>query len=316
LALGLALAASACFHSIPENELPSQPIAFVRQAASEGIMSIDQFRAALSLEGPDYDEDDKKSKLRTSLALLSPQTGEITTVPDSGIGTLPLDWSSDGARLLIGKVDPVTGQLKLWTWNRMTNAWISISKNRIGTGAGIADGPIRAAWHGQTKLPDGKSAGAIWLNTDEDGEYVVPGTTGCWQPDVAPDGRTVVFAKQESKAKLDSMIMLYTLGGEPRPVTRGSHPRFSRDGRLIVFQRDLSSGNSDIWIMHADGSGKRQITQTDDVEEYPSLSPDARYVVYASVRGDVKESHLFIARVSDGVEQEVTHAGQASRPTW
>ncbi len=318
LALVLALGASACFRSIPDDELPSDPIAFVRQGATEGILSAEQFREALTIEGPDYDRDDKKkTKLRTSLGILQPRTGEITDVPDSGIGTFPLDWSADGARLLIGRIDPMTGNLRLWTWNRLTNAWIAVSKNRVGTGAGIADGPIRTAWHGPVVLPGGKSAGAIWINTDEEGDVLLPGTTGCWQPDVSPDGHTVVFVKQEGHSKVDSIILEMTLGSdEQRPLTRGSHPRFSRDGRLIVFQRDLQNGSSDIWIMRADGGAKRQITQTDDTEEYPSLSPDGRYVVYASVRGDVKESHLFVARVSDGVEQEVTHNGQASRPVW
>jgi len=100
------------------------------------------------------------------------------------------------------------------------------------------------------------------------------------------------------------------------PITRGSHPRFSRDGKWIVFQREMSSGNSDIWIMRPDGGSKRQITKTDYVEEFPAISADGRFVVYASARGDVTESHLFVARVSDGVEQEVTHNGQASRPVW
>ena len=289
----------------------------MRQGASEGILSADQFREALTIEGPEYDKADKKAKLRTSLGILQPRTGEISEVPDSGIGTFPLDWSPDGARLLIGRMDPMTGNLRLWTWNRLTNAWIAVSKNRVGTGAGIADGPIRTAWHGPVILPGGKQAGAIWINTDEDGDVLLPGTTGCWQPDVSPDGRTVVFTKQEGHSKVDSIILEMTLGSdEQRPLTRGSHPRYSRDGRLIVFQRDLQNGSSDIWIMRADGGAKRQITRTDDSEEYPSLSPDGRYVVYASVRGDVKESHLFVARVSDGVEQEVTHNGQASRPVW
>ena len=59
-------------------------------------------------------------------------------MPDSGVGTMPLDWSADGARLLIGKLDVVTGNLRLWTWNRMTNAWVSVSKNRVGSGAGMS----------------------------------------------------------------------------------------------------------------------------------------------------------------------------------
>ena len=251
------------------------------------------------------------------LALLNLRTGEISPVQDSGAGAFPLDWTADGGRLLVGRVDPMDGALRLWTWNRLTGAWISVSKHRSGLGAGIADGPIRLVWHGAVYLPGGKSAGAIWINTDARGDEVLPDTRGCWTPDVSPDGRTVVYAKREAHSKFESTIFLATLGeGPAHPVTRGSHPRFSRDGRWIVFQRDMQNGNSDIWIMRADGGAKRQITRTDDVEEYPAISPDGRFVVYASARGDVKESHLFVARVSDGVEQEVTHQGQSSRPIW
>jgi hypothetical protein len=313
----LAVAFSGCFSHIAESDLPEDPIAFVQDAPSEGILSAEQFREALSIEGPDDEIGDYKKKLRTSLALLYLRTGEVSIVPDSGAGSFPFDWSPDGGRLLVGRVDPMDRTMRLWTWNRLTGAWISVSKNRIGVGAGIGDGPIRLAWHGPISLGGGKSAGAIWINSDGRGDEVLPDTQGCWTPDVSADGRTVVFARQPAHSKYESTIYLATLGsGEPHPVTRGRNPRFSRDGRWIVFQRDMRSGNSDIWIMRADGGAKRQVTRTDDVEEYPAISPDGRFVVYASARGDVKESHLFVARVSDGVEQEVTHQGQSNRPIW
>jgi dipeptidyl aminopeptidase/acylaminoacyl peptidase len=298
--------------------LPSDPIALLRDAPSEGILSVDQFRDALTIESPDdplpkY----KKQKLRTSLALLYLRTGEIVSVPDVGAGGYPMDWSTDGARLLVARVDPADGTLALWTWNRLSGAWFSVSRNRTGLGAAMADGPIRLVWHGPVTLAGGKKAGGIWINTDEDGDTLLPDTVGCWTPDLSADGRTVVYARKAEHSTSDSTIFLRTLGeSEAHPITRGSHPRFSRDGKWIVFQREMSSGNSDIWIMRADGGAKRQLTRTDDVEEYPALSPDGRYVVYASTRGDSKSSQLYLARVSDGVEQEVTHAGQNSRPIW
>jgi hypothetical protein len=318
LVAALGIAAAGCFSSIAESDFPADPIAFVRDAPSEGILSVDQFREALTIDSPDDDMPEyKKPKMRTSLSLLYLRTGEIANVPDVGIGGYPLDWSADGTRLLIARIDPSDGALRLWTWNRLTSAWTPVSTNQTGLGAGIADGPIRLVWNGPIALPGGKSTGAIWINTDARGDEVLPGSRGCWTPDVSPDGRTVLFARKEPHSKSDSTIFLATLdGGEAQPITRGSHPRFSRDGHWIVFQRDMQSGNSDIWIMRADGGAKRQITKTEFVEEYPSLSPDGRFVVYASTRGDVKESRLFVARVSDGVEQEVTHSGQSSRPIW
>ena len=318
LVAALGIAAAGCFSSISESDFPAEPIAYVRDAPSEGILSVDQFREALTIDSPDDDIPEyKKPKMRTSLSLLYLRTGESTNVPDVGIGGFPFDWSSDGTRLLIGRVDPSDGALRLWTWNLLTGAWAPVSRNQTGLGAGIADGPIRYAWHGPVPLPGGKVTGAIWVNTDAGGDDQVPGSRGCWTPDVSPDGRTVVYARKEPHSKADSTIFLWSVGdAEAKPITRGSHPRFSRDGHWIVFQRDMQSGNSDIWIMRADGGAKRQITKTDFVEEFPSLSPDGRFVVYASARGDVKESRLFVARISDGVEQEVTHSGQSSRPIW
>jgi WD40 repeat protein len=314
----LAALATGCFNHIAQSDLPEDPIALVRDAPSEGILSVTQFKDALTIESPDDDLPlYKKPKLRTNLALLYLQTGKLVNVPDVGSGGFPLDWSSDGARLLVARLDPSDGSLGLWTWNRFTGAWTAVSRARTGLGAALADGPIRLAWHGMVPLPGGKRAGGIFINTDDKGDQLLPDTIGCWTPDVSLDGRTVVFARKQAHSTTDSTIYLMSLDEkEPRPITRGSHPRFSRDGHWIVFQRDMSSGNSDIWIMHADGSGKRQLTHTDDPEEYPALSPDARYVVYAATRGDSPNSQIFLARVSDLVEQEVTHEGQASRPVW
>jgi len=250
------------------------------------------------------------------VALLDLRSGEVHNIPDSD-NAFPMSWTRDGSHLLVARVDPYEGSLFLWTWNRASGAWSQVSKERSGLGAGIADGPIRLVWHGIQVLSGGKRTGVIWINTDERGDQIVPNTQGCMTPDVSADGRTIVFARREAHSKLDSVILTATLGSdEVHPITRGSHPRFSRDGKWIVFQRDLSSGNSDIWVMRPDGGSKRQVTKTDYVEEFPAISPDGRFVVYASARGDVTESHLFVARVSDGVEQEVTHSGQASRPAW
>jgi WD40 repeat protein len=318
LLLACALVGTGCFRAISQSELPTDPIALIRDTPSEGILSVDQFRQALTIEGPDDDIGQyKQKKLRTSLSLLYLETGELRDVPDVGAGGLPLDWSTDGVRLLVARVDPADGTVGLWTWNRLTGAWVIATKHRSGLGAGLADGPIRLAWHGLVSLPQGKHAGGIWINSDDGGDELLPDTIGCWTPDVSADGRTVVFARKQAHSKSDSTIYLWSLGEkEPRPITRGSHPRFSRDGRLIVFQREMTTGNTDIWIMRADGGAKRQITETNGVEEFPSLSPDGRYVAYAATRGDSPSSQIYVARVSDGVEQEVTHTGQNSRPIW
>jgi Tol biopolymer transport system component/DNA-binding winged helix-turn-helix (wHTH) protein len=72
-----------------------------------------------------------------------------------------------------------------------------------------------------------------------------------------------------------------------RQVTAGKYDgrhglAWTRDGRILYHS--LESGNEDLWIMNADGSGRRQLTVDGGVDDRPSLSADGRYVVFGSNR--------------------------------
>ena len=72
-----------------------------------------------------------------------------------------------------------------------------------------------------------------------------------------------------------------------RQVTAGKYDgrhglAWTRDGRIVYHS--LESGNEDLWIMNADGTGRRQLTVDAGVNERPSMSGDGRYVVFASNR--------------------------------
>jgi Tol biopolymer transport system component/DNA-binding winged helix-turn-helix (wHTH) protein len=54
------------------------------------------------------------------------------------------------------------------------------------------------------------------------------------------------------------------------------------DGQLVFTSRD--SGHADVWIMKADGSQKRQLTADDRIDLTPTVTPDGRHVVYASMK--------------------------------
>jgi len=253
--------------------------------------------------------------LQTTLSLLAAETGDYRPVPDAGLGAVPCDWSPDGERLLVAKSEAGGRVRQLYTWNVRTGAWQRVQRGPVGTGGGLADGPILLAWHGPVRLADG-IGGGILIETVEKDSAIVPGSEGGEAPDVSPDGRTVVFVRSEKGSARGASIFMAALGdSEPRFVTRGASPRFSRDGQWIAFTRH-NDGSSDVWIMRADGSAKRHVTRTTYDEEFPSPSPDGRYVVYASSRGGESESLLYVARVSDGAEREIVHSGLNSRPIW
>jgi Tol biopolymer transport system component/imidazolonepropionase-like amidohydrolase len=122
-------------------------------------------------------------------------------------------------------------------------------------------------------------------------------TTGTWMSvDVAPDGQTLVFDM------LGDVYRMPVTGGPAKRLTtarvrpsntkreaalpkaaRGSafdsQPRYSPDGAHIAFISDRS-GSDNLWIMDADGSDPRAISdETNTVMNSPAWSPNGQRVV-------------------------------------
>jgi hypothetical protein len=317
-ALGLALAgaATACTPGLERSEVTSEPIAFVRVESKSGIASLADFTAAITVaNSEELDEKRKAKPVRTSIMLYTVPTGEMRPVHDTGAGSIPLDWSPDGLRLLVGKQSP-RGGVELSTWNRLTGAYDGLTPSRSDGWASLADGPVRVAYVGRVFTEGRLSDPAVLLYLVPDGTTALADGAGGSDPDVAPDGRTVVFARPGRTEAQPGTILISSIDATAaRPVARGDLPRFSRDGQWIAYVSRVS-GNRDVWVMRADGTSKRQITKSGYDELYPSLSPDARWVVYSSVRGNSDQSQLYLARVSDGYEIQLTSNGQNSRPVW
>jgi eukaryotic-like serine/threonine-protein kinase len=69
-------------------------------------------------------------------------------------------------------------------------------------------------------------------------------------------------------------------------VASGAGPQYglswTPDGHIVYAS--ISSGNPDIWIMNADGTGQKQLTFDAYTDRDPSVSPDGRQIVFASDR--------------------------------
>jgi len=101
---------------------------------------------------------------------------------------------------------------------------------------------------------------------------------GTWMNlDISPDGKTIVF---------DLLGDIYTLpvtGGTALPLRTGLamevQPRFSPDGKKILFTSDAGGGDN-IWVMDPDGSNARQITkETFRLLNNAAWMPDGQYIV-------------------------------------
>ena len=65
-----------------------------------------------------------------------------------------------------------------------------------------------------------------------------------------------------------------------------SRPEWSTDGQSIAYQN--CGDRRDVWVMGADGSDKRNLTNSPSTDEWPCWSPDASWLAFVSDRDGCK----------------------------
>jgi Tol biopolymer transport system component len=99
------------------------------------------------------------------------------------------------------------------------------------------------------------------------------------------DGKTLVATKSELLSNI--WVAPGNDAARARQITNGrengdSGLVWTPDGRIIYTS--LSSGYADIWITNADGGAPKQLTFGTDANNFPSVSPDGRYIVFETNR--------------------------------
>ena len=127
---------------------------------------------------------------------------------------------------------------------------------------------------------------------------------GTWMSvDISPDGKTIVF---------DLMGDLYTVpatGGKATALTKGlafdTHPRYSPDGKKILFTSDRS-GSENLWYIDLEKKDTVQLTKDGD-RNFTSAAwtPDGNYVVAAKGRLDMQ---LWLIHKDAGTGTQITDA--------
>ena len=84
--------------------------------------------------------------------------------------------------------------------------------------------------------------------------------------------------------------------------------------RRIVFGSRVT-GNSDLWIMDRDGSGRKQLTQEGGLNVMPDVSPNNKYIVFSSSRGDGK-ARLYRMDIDGQNVKQLTDGSRDSRPEF
>ncbi len=199
------------------------------------------------------------------------------------------DWSPDGktiaafrsghdregrAKFWLETIDIASGEKKRigdqnWSWFNDLK-WLPGGKELL-VNAHINDGEPSPVF--RVSYPSGK----MQKVTQDDGDYL--------NLSVTADGKTIVTLKKEQNANI--YVAPFNDLKNPRQLTFVSGVEFQRlawtPDRQIVYTSN-ASGSRNLWIMNADGSRQRQLTDDNYKSNEQTVSPDGRYIVFNSYR--------------------------------
>jgi Tol biopolymer transport system component len=151
------------------------------------------------------------------------------------------------------------------------------------------------------------------VNADGSGRVrLTAGSGDEWDPAWSPDGSKIAFASE------GDIYVMNADGSDPAPLTAAGGsgspsdyaPAWSPDGSQIVFHRfryaaGFLLNDSEVFVINADGSGERQLTDTPprhlnwDNDSDPSWSPDGTRIAYTPPSGFGQEIYVMNADGSD-----------------
>jgi Tol biopolymer transport system component len=200
-------------------------------------------------------------------------------------------WSADGGRLAYSSSG---ADADVWVINADGTDEHDVSNDPNGP-------DIQPAW-----APDGTriafvkqnfdGTSAIWV-MDADGSNQVQLTDAATinvHPNWSPDGARIAFASDR-----DGNFELYTIAPDGTGLTRltftvgqqEDNPNWSPDGQRMVHDACVSptypcpgSPNYEIFVMRADGSSRRRLTNDPSIDWNPAWSPDGTQIVFRSDR--------------------------------
>jgi TolB protein len=101
--------------------------------------------------------------------------------------------------------------------------------------------------------------------------------------------------------------------GDP---ARDGSPNWAPDGKAIVFSAEVGTGKGDIYEMRADGSRRRDLTNSPDANDAsPAVSPDGRTIAFESERGGNVDIYL-MDRDGRNVRRLTTDPAEDRSPAW
>lgn len=223
-----------------------------------------------------------------------------------------LAWTPDGRKIVFSSDQ--SGVSALWIVDAKPPAAPSLL-------AGVETGALRPSIPARPRLDRvayqrQERVDRLWRSSLSTGKMsapkcIVPSAGRDYLPQISPNREWITFASDRSGT---AELWLCRLdGSELRNLTAGSRlisgsPRWSPDGRAIVFDAHTSDGNYDIYQISAAGGPVRRMTWDKAEEVRPSWSADGRWIYFTSDRTGRREIWKMLS-TGEGAAQVTREGG-------
>ncbi len=138
-------------------------------------------------------------------------------------------------------------------------------------------------------------------------------------PSWSPDGKRIAFSTTQEgnweiftiKADGTDQVRVTDTGDES---ANNKEPAWSPDGKMIAFVSDRP--RNDVFLINADGTGMRVVSDGEGFNKEPAWSPDGNYIAFTSFRGSSFED-IYVVGVDGKNLRRLTKGTQPeTHPSW
>ena len=131
-----------------------------------------------------------------------------------------------------------------------------------------------------------------------------------YAPELSPAGDRIIFTNHGN-----GLWVMKPDGENPRPLTFRDDidPTWSPDGSRIAFASSRN-GQRQLYVMDADGSKIRQVTDLNDMGGRSTWSPDGTQLAF--YRGPAGDHNIYIINIDGTGLVQLTNGGDNLGPSW
>lgn len=203
-------------------------------------------------------------------------------------------WSPDGTKIAFVRGARMSGEQEIWVMKADGTRQRQLTFNR--------EDDIMPTWS-----PDGRKIAFVrfLLGDPPNGEVYVMNANGKgernltnnpapfeFKPDWSPDGKQIAFDSDRdlSSDPEECGAAVHTMRPNGKYLRRltdvpqqAFSPAWSPDGEDLVFSDNACRGESDLFVMKADGTGFMQLFETLENEAHATWSPDGQRIAFGRV---------------------------------